>query len=696
MPWLEMDFPRPARDNGLGLHDDGVSGPGTMGRIYSLLDEMCDKNFHWITLLFNVATEKQALIRYALDRDIVPIIRPYEQHPHPRSRIPSWFVKACRDQGAVYFQVWNEPNLPEEHHKPYNEYSYGNITGHDAFVNLLLDQWLADAGTIRAQGGIPLFPPLAPTAYTSNDVFYHHRLYNDLLRIAGERGILQEAFEGAGLAIHNRPSGLPLDSTDRCSFNDYIWIEEAFLKKLGREIPLFGAEAGYESGMITTYLANVEGILDPPRDLCLLWHRSLNHEIFLRMNPSHPRAWKPYLICQNMWLSHDAAASWPGSGWTLNQWASGEAPAYKHMNDIAPFTRWKGAPPEPPPPPEPEPEPGDGDMDYDGLSEEMIAALGFLPAPSPTEPHWKVARIEVQPAVDHQSAFAVIPEGEEVQAIFSWPGEQFVAKPKPDPYAPVGARQWAASMPMYNAWGAYTVKLEGNSETISGFGLYGADLAIWKTAHRPVLIYFQWAPGEESPEPEPGSEPTPYSLKARLVDAPHGFQDLRGDIEAISDLARLEAEQRAFGDLGVIVIHHSGNEKPHTAMSLARWCVDQGDPTIRYHFVIDAEGMLYFTARLIWQTYHTYGRRKDGVAVTFLGDFTDQPPTQKALEAARFAITALWEFFGQGWGQCRPMALMPHFWVVNNSTACPGKAWRWLIWGDDQNPSVWPGLHSFF
>lgn len=276
--WL----PRPNNDNGWGLHDDGVSGPDTMPRMYSLLDQMQDKNLHWITFVFNVTKEKLPLIRYALDRDIMPLIRPFEQPCHPTSRMKEWFVKACMDEGAVYFIDWNEPNLGgTECTRPYNEYVYddGRVIGHPAFVSRLLDQWMQDADTIRRCGGIPLLFPMSPTAYTSNTVYYHHRLYEELVGLAKLRNCLHWAFEKTGIAIHNRPcGGQPLDKIDRCAFLDYEWIEKLFSDALGYEIPLFCTEAGYESGMITDHFANYHGILSPDPMMILEHHKQLNQD----------------------------------------------------------------------------------------------------------------------------------------------------------------------------------------------------------------------------------------------------------------------------------------------------------------------------------------------------------------------------------------------------------------------------------
>jgi len=144
-----------------------------------------------------------------------------------------------------------------------------------------------------------------------------------------------------------------------------------------------------------------------------------------------------------------------------------------------------------------------------------------------------------------------------------------------------------------------------------------------------------WTRSDVPPPPS-----SPYKLVERLKQAPYGFEDLRAEIESFSDMDKLLATQRVFGDLGVNVIHHSGNEKPHTPLDIAHWCIEQcttiDHPTIPYHFCITHDGCLYFTAKMIWQTRHCYGRNRDAVGISFVGDFTNQPPTQNAIEACRY------------------------------------------------------------
>jgi len=504
--WL----PRPEKDNAIGLHDDGDSGdgPGTIGFMYSLVDWMVDQGFTWLKFLTDVnhKSGRLPIIEYARKKGLMPIVRPFRQPCHPRGLdLYDDYIKAVVGAGCPYIEVGNEPNLAAvECWKPYNEYKYNGTTGHAAFVNLLYDQWLRNADKIRRLGGIPLFPALSPTAYTSNEVYFHHLLYDDILGLGKLRDNLEWAFEGAGVAIHNRPGdGQPLDILDRCAFRDYENIERKFENALGRKIPLFGTEAGYEDGMVGDYIKHQFGNLYPNNQNYIDWHKTLNHDLYSRFNPDHEKPWHDYLICECAWLAADDG--WYASGWARNSRVGGGAlPSFMDMNQISNFTRAEGSPydpPDPPPPdpPDPEPQPPSDEVEFVGLIDEMIERLTICGPEDPTQPYWKVYRVEIQPETNNMSAFAVLPPGTEVGIQF-WNGGQYNFSPKADPYAPPGAKAWAASMPMFSAWGGYGVTVLDNSEAIHGFGLYGNNLELTHTAHHPTLIYFHRV---EPDEPEP-------------------------------------------------------------------------------------------------------------------------------------------------------------------------------------------------
>ena len=702
--------PRPERDNGIGLCGDQNAGDdaGTIGFMHSFIDAMADLGFSWLKLLMNVdhKSGRLALIEHARRKNIMVIARPFRQPCHPRGLdLYDDFIRALVDRDCRYTEIGNEPNLAAiECWKLYPAYTYGDVRGHAAFVNLLYDQWCSEADKVRRLGGIPLFPGMSPTAYTNDEVFFHHALYEQIIGLGKLRGDLGWAFEGAGIAIHNRPCGNPLDDLGACSFRDYEWIEAQFKVALGREIPLFGTESGYEDGMVGTYILHQLGNLYPNNEDYIRYHKILNHEMFARFNPQHPKAWHDYLICQCAWLAADNG--WYASGWARNARVGGGAlPSFTDMGQISRFTRAEGVPYEPPEeepePPAPELPPGTDEIDFVGLSQEMIDMLCVSGPLDPNQPYWKVTAVEVQPNTDNMNAWVLVPDKPHPTPVFFWPGMEVPMEWKgPDPLSPPGCQNGAYAQVMHHCWGSFGVRMDGNTEALFGIGLYGANLETTYTGHHPVLVYFeQVSPAEPPGPPEPPVDPDPdippaYSLKARLEQAPHGFEDMREQVKSVEgvDMEWVKAEsldagrideygEPLFGNLRSIVLHHLGGDYAG-ALNLVYWAVNESEKvkhcTSPYHFVVEKSGRIMFMVAVKYLTHHAYGANDHGIGIVF-----EDEANEKQMEAGRFLIAALYEFFGQGWGQFRLTGLLPHSMVWNGEdwlNDCPGDVWPRILW----------------
>jgi hypothetical protein len=425
-----------------------------------------------------------------------------------------------------------------------------------------------------------------------------------------------------------------------------------------------------------------------------------------------------------LWIGGD-----PHSGWFEFCHANGSHAESHRPVVYAVEAAAKGAAPAPPPEPPPEPEPGTVEgagPAMQGLSEAMVAAVSVRPAPDLSVPRWKAVSVSVQPESDNMSLYAVLPAGASCMVRFGWADGDVVMAPKADPLAPDGARQWAASMPMFAPWGSYWVEVEGNSERVSGLGLYGADLDPRYKGHHPVLVEFALVAAEEEPAPqeepeeeappapppeeepgpgpmpEPGesfdtapAEPTqdvePYSLMAAFPRA--GIEDvvdLRDEIESFSDRVALGRLWRPFKLIRLVVVHHSGSvAATQTPLTIARYrVVEKGDPTIPYHFCIGFDGRLFFTARLCWKLPNSgkSATNAESVAVCVLGDYRTQAVRKVQLETLRRLIwQVLPEFLGGGWGQYRGLYVIPHGRLV--ATECPGEN---LV-----DALVWEGDWSF-
>jgi hypothetical protein len=212
-------------------------------------------------------------------------------------------------------------------------------------------------------------------------------------------------------------------------------------------------------------------------------------------------------------------------------------------------------------------------------------------------------------------------------------------------------------------------------------------------SHRPVVYAVEAASKADAgdsggvypqPEPDAGTEketnmdtkPTePYKLMTAF--ARHGIPDvvdLRNEIESFSNMPELEKLWRPFSMLRLVVVHHSGSElAAQTPVSIARYHVSKGGATIPYHFCIDFEGRLFFTARLCWRLPHSGkdSTNAEGIGVCVLGNCEKQQPTDSQLDTLRRLIwRVLPEFVGGDWGQYRGLYVIPHGRLVK--TLCPG------------------------
>ena len=394
----------------------------------------------------------------------------------------------------------------------------------------------------------------------------------------------------------------------------------------------------------------------------------------------------------SLWIGGD-----PGAGWFAFCHSDGPNPESHRPVVYAVELACKGGDPLPEPVPAPPMDPAADTWDWDALTEPMIEAVEWTAPQDPSAPQWSVCRVEVQPETNNFSLFAVLPPGTGAQVRFSWPGGEVFRSPQADPLAPPGAREWAASMPMFAPWGAYAVEVVGNSQRVSGLGLYAENLDHRYKGHRPVLVFFERVQGQDVPEPPQPPEPPPpagdeYNLmKAFPAAGIEGVVDLRDEIESFSNMPALYNLWRPFGDVRFGVVHHSGSVlMSQTALSVARYRVlELGDPTIPYHFCIGFDGGLAFTGRLCYELPNSGDAlvNAQSVSVCVLGDYRQRQPNSAQLDTLRRLMWwVLPEFFGGGWGRRRALYVIPHGRVV--ATECPGEKlvdalWKGRQWGGD-------------
>lgn len=465
----------------------GVHTPSNYYWVPSNLIEWCeDAKRHGVSCVTAWSNDKFQVdfCKALIDHGIEVIYRPGQ------NLIPSQFVggiyEAYRDVGVRYFQFYNEPNL-------HAEWKDERKASPEYFAEL----WADKCRAIKSIGMIPVVPPLSPGGNIWHPDFFHR-----MMNWWKSHGMLPDLLRGCVLGIHNRPTVNPPDDEGACSFNGYKYYRQWMKDIMGFTLPMVAPEAGYE-----------------PSDVGHDWNKwkDWNLELIRRFRPGHPKYVGDDFLYHCFWIYHDSGSTWDQCGlvenWyyandhggdrTTNLWRALEAEDWGEIP----------MPPEPEPeptpiPPTPEPEPGG--VDFVGLSEEMIDMLSISGPVDPTQPYWKITRVEIQPQTDNINCWLVPPQGVPCPVgIFSWPGTEVeMGWKSPDPYNPPGTREGAYAQVMNHAWGSYGMRVKANSQSIFGFGLYGdlPNLDLTHTAHHPVLIYFQLVQ-PTPPEPEPPADP---------------------------------------------------------------------------------------------------------------------------------------------------------------------------------------------
>lgn len=651
-------FPKPLKNNSLGIH----FGLGTR-LVGAELDEDIVRakamRIRWGTIAFGAGEDVMLEAAKKLwVAGIMPIVRKVMNISggYAFGRDTQMLVNAGI---PAYVQIFNEPSDSREWESERKQINRYGINGE---VTTWCEWWVAGAREVIAAGGYPGFQCLHP-----------HEL-DTLFRVLPASDPIWKRmwFCSHNYGLNHPPSW----EGNEWGVMGFLLFAEKFQVQLGFVPPIICGEGGW------LWKASDDSNYPMVDDVLHAAYHKEMYEWFRKGRLSNGDLLPNYLFAVCPWLIADASDdAWYGY--------TERTQTINAVKSIPEFVRGGEAVPEP----TPTPTPVVGKVDYDGLTDEMISMLAIVGPADPTKPYWKITRIEIQPDTDKMSMFAVLPPGVPFTMQMYWAdGQSGWSSPKTDFSEPVGAREWAASQPIFRGgWGSYGMRLSVNAESLGGIGLYQKvdnNIVISMTGHHPTLVYFQLVQPGEPPVVPPVVLPTeiPYTLEARLAMAPGGFEDLRASIEAFSDMEKLQATARrdAQGNplwnlIEFIVVHHSGNSNPHTPMSTARQAIVEGEPTIEYHFCIQG-GKISWTARLVWVTNHTYQLNSKSIGVCILGNYVDNEPAEEDLAALRFLIASLYEFFGQGWGKFRLVGLVPHNKVVRNSTQCPGKVWSKGLW----------------
>ena len=143
-------------------------------------------------------------------------------------------------------------------------------------------------------------------------------------------------------------------------------------------------------------------------------------------------------------------------------------------------------------------------------------------------------------------------------------------------------------------------------------------------------------------------------------------------------------------DITTLTIHHTVSPPDRSIESIAAYHVNSNDwPGIGYHFVLKDDGRICQTNYLTTKSYHAGSSAAPGdenaisVGIALQGDFTNVPPPQAQLDAARQLVAYLR-------GELVNVTdVLGHRQMPGASTACPGATWQqWLpyVTGEIDNP----------
>ncbi|MBU0491894.1 MAG: hypothetical protein KKA73_10205 [Chloroflexi bacterium] len=286
-------FRRPAGDNGRGVHWAPFS-PQPADQVDRFVREVADLHLHWVLVIVylpgdgHTLTENDYLLAALRRQRIEPVVRISGAVGAYDGRLTS-LVQHLRAQGVLYFQLYNEPNRPDEWAVPGR---------HDAAQ--YLDYWLPAAQTVRACGGLPGIGALDP-AGPVNDV--------DFMR-AALAGLLARAPAVAGytwIACHNYTLGEPDDCTgDLDGFARYARYAAVARATLGAELPIICTEGGLYSGdgrWDTDYKRTAE--------LQATWTAAAFR--WLARRPGYLLAYCPWLLANREMGGHDER--WERGAW---------------------------------------------------------------------------------------------------------------------------------------------------------------------------------------------------------------------------------------------------------------------------------------------------------------------------------------------------------------------------------------------
>jgi hypothetical protein len=195
---LPAPYPRPANDNGRGVH----YAPTILAQPPEMVDffvaELLALNMKWVKIMQGdiPKIEHQYLIEQLVAHGIEPVLRVYKPYNDPYEHLPA-LVQAGLPLGVHYYELYNEPNIAG--------FPGGWHDGQAISVEHMLDVWLPAAEAIQQAGGYPGLPSLAAGGDYDDMKFLANFL--DGLQARGRTDLLQRAW----IPLHNYFFNHPFD-----------------------------------------------------------------------------------------------------------------------------------------------------------------------------------------------------------------------------------------------------------------------------------------------------------------------------------------------------------------------------------------------------------------------------------------------------------------------------------------------------
>lgn len=339
-------YPRPAGDNGWGIH----WSPTLFGQPTDMVDHHLEVAAQlgctWVKLLQGDAPklEHEYLIGRMTERGIMPVLRIFQPFNEPYQHL-SELVPLGVEAGVYYYELYNEPNLAGE--------AGGWRPGEPISVERMVDLWIPAAKAVLAGGGLPSLPALAPGG-DYDDV----RFLREFLRLLRERERADLLYR-AWLPLHNyflnHPLDYPNDAVNRHSVplsadeiarrglsaeeverinhfrsisrlpreqggyyvGDTVYEDSNGFLKFQAYARILQEEVGFVVPMITTEGGAIIGSAEDPRYPAVteqdLVDLTLGAYDYMQSRPDYYFAFMPWLLANR--AGNSLSANWEGAAW---------------------------------------------------------------------------------------------------------------------------------------------------------------------------------------------------------------------------------------------------------------------------------------------------------------------------------------------------------------------------------------------